>query len=74
MYFDSVLCVEAADTRMNAEATCFTPYTNNICVLQHKTPGIEQSMNTNVITLDKASQYCTPKTVSTSACPDTSSD
>ena len=37
-----------------------------MCVLSHGTPGIDQSMITAVITVGKASQYCTPKTVSTS--------
>ena len=53
-------------TRFNAEVPCFTPSTDAICVLSHSTPGIDQNMSTDVISVDKASQYCTQKTVSTS--------
>ena len=60
MSVDSGVCVGASDdnhTGINAEAPCFTPYADNICVLSHRTPGIlGHGMSTNVIKVDKAFQ------------------
>ena len=37
--------------------------TLHICVLSHSTPGVDQSVSTDVITVNTDSEYCMPQTV-----------